>query len=69
MKCPVCGQAKLVAAVRDQPYTYKSETTIITQVSGDYCPACDESVLSPDESRRVMDLMLAFNKKVNRPKM
>lgn len=69
MKCPVCGQAKLVADVRDQPYTYKSETIIITQVSGDYCPACNESVLSQDESRRVMDLMLAFNKEVNRLKI
>jgi HTH-type transcriptional regulator/antitoxin MqsA len=34
-------------------------------VLGDFCPQCDEYVLGAEESRRVMDLMLAFNKQVN----
>ena len=65
MKCPTCGAAKLVHDTRDVPYTYKGETTILPQVTGDFCPACDESVLDATESRRTMDLMLAFNKQVN----
>lgn len=65
MKCPSCGAAKLVHDTRDQTYTYKGETTVLPQVTGDFCPACDESILDAVESRRTMNLMLAFNKQVN----
>ncbi|EQD51194.1 transcriptional regulator, XRE family, partial [mine drainage metagenome] len=65
MKCPICGAAKLVHDTRDVPYTYKGESTVLTQVTGDFCPACDESILDAAESRRTMSLMLAFNKQVN----
>jgi HTH-type transcriptional regulator/antitoxin MqsA len=46
-------------------YTYKGESTVLRQVTGEFCPACDESVLDAAESRRTMNLMLAFNKEVN----
>jgi len=65
MKCENCGASALVHDVRDVPNTYKGETTILQQVEGDICSVCDESVLGPQESRRTMDLMLAFNKQVN----
>ncbi len=65
MKCPSCGKAELVRDTRDMPYTYKGETTVLPQVAGDFCPACDESILDAAESKRTMDLMLAFNKQVN----
>ena len=65
MKCPNCGKAKLVHDTRDVNYTYKGESTVLPDVTGDFCPACDEYVLSDAESRRTMDLMLAFNKQVN----
>lgn len=65
MKCPSCGTGKLVHDTRDLPYTYKGEPTILPQVTGDFCPACDESILNAAESRRTMKLMLAFNKQVN----
>lgn len=65
MKCPICGGAELIADVRDHLYTYKSETTIIHHVEGDYCSACNESILNANESRRVMALQLAFNKEIN----
>jgi len=65
MKCPICGAAKLVHDTRDMPYTYKGESTVLPQVTGDFCPACDESILDAAESRRTMNLMLAFNKQVN----
>lgn len=64
MKCPVCSEAELVHDARDAPYIYKSKTTILAGVTGEFCPACNESVLDANESRRVSDLMLDFNKEV-----
>jgi HTH-type transcriptional regulator/antitoxin MqsA len=65
MKCPSCGAAKLVHDTRDLTYTYKGESTILPGVTGDFCPACDESILDASESRRTMELMSAFSKEVN----
>jgi HTH-type transcriptional regulator/antitoxin MqsA len=65
MKCPVCGAAELIHDTRDLPYTYKGETTIIAAVTGDFCPACAESILNAAESNRVMREMRAFSKQVN----
>jgi HTH-type transcriptional regulator/antitoxin MqsA len=65
MKCPSCAAAELIHDTRDITYTYKGETTQIPDVTGDFCPACDESVLAAEESRRTMQAMLAFNKQVN----
>jgi len=65
MKCPVCGAAKLVHDTRDLPYTYKGETTLIPAVTGDFCPACAESLLDAAESDRVMKEMREFSKQVN----
>lgn len=43
MICPTYGAAELVHDVRDVPYTYKGETTVIpAAVAGDFCPACVE---------------------------
>jgi HTH-type transcriptional regulator/antitoxin MqsA len=65
MKCPVCGAAELIHDTRDMPYTYKGETTLIQAVTGDYCPACAESLLDLDETDRVMKEMREFSKQVN----
>lgn len=65
MKCPICGTANLIHDTRDLPYVYKGESTVLPHVSGQFCPACDESILDAAESRRTMALMLAFNKQVN----
>lgn len=65
MKCLSCGAAELIHDTRDLPYIYKGEATVLPDVTGDFCPACDESILDADESRRTMNLMLEFNKRVN----
>ena len=65
MKCPVCGAAELVHDIRDLPYTYKGESTVIPAVTADFCPACDESITDMAETERVMREMQAFNKQVN----
>ena len=65
MKCPICGAAELIHDTRDLPYTYKGETTVIAAVTGDFCPACAESILDTDESHRVMREMRVFSRQVN----
>lgn len=65
MKCPECGSLRLVRDVRNIEHTYKSETTTIGEVSGDFCEACGAVVLDVAESERVSALMLAFNREVN----
>ena len=65
MKCPSCGAAELRHDTRDVTYSYKGESTVLPQVTGDYCPACDESILDAEESRRTMSLMAEFNKQIN----
>lgn len=65
MKCPVCAGAQLACAAHDMPYTYKGEATVIADVQGEYCPACGEGILDMAETKRVNDLMLAFNREVN----
>ena len=64
-KCPVCGAAELIHDTRDLPYTYKGETTSIPAVTGDFCPACGESIHDKEDSERVMREMQAFSRQVN----
>lgn len=65
MKCPTCAKANMVHDSRDMPYTYKGESTVISAVTGDFCPACGEVILDAGESMRTSALMLEFNKQVN----
>jgi HTH-type transcriptional regulator/antitoxin MqsA len=65
MKCPACGAGELIRDTRDLPYAYKGETTVIPAVTGDFCPACAESILDAAESDRVMKEMREFSKQVN----
>ena len=64
MKCPVCGAAELIHDTRDIPYSYKGKTTMLT-TTGDFCPACGESIHDMEDSERVMREMQAFSKQVN----
>ena len=65
MNCPICAQGELIRETRDVPYTYKGVTTVMPAVTGDYCPACGESIHEYDESQRISVLMLAFNREIN----
>jgi len=65
MKCLTCGDADMVHDTRDLEYTYKGETTVIPAITGDYCPACGDSIHDKKESTRFNGLMLEFNKQVN----
>jgi HTH-type transcriptional regulator/antitoxin MqsA len=65
MKCPICASAELIHDTRDIPHIYKGETTVIQNVTGDFCAACGESILEAAEARRVSRLMREFRKQVN----
>lgn len=65
MKCPSCGAAELIHDTRDETYTYKGVRTIIPAVTGDFCPACDESIHDGTETERVMKEMAAIQRQVN----
>jgi HTH-type transcriptional regulator / antitoxin MqsA len=65
MKCPACGAAELVHDTRDITHTYKGEVTALHSVTAQFCPACGESVLSAQESRRASQLMRDFRQQVN----
>lgn len=64
MKCPECGGAELVNELRDVPYTYRGESTVIRGVRGDWCPRCGEGVM-PMGDDSLGEAMLAFNREVN----
>lgn len=65
MKCPQCGGAELVSTVRDMPYVYKGEHTVIAGVAGDLCPACGEMVLGNAAADHVGEAVATFIKQVN----
>jgi HTH-type transcriptional regulator/antitoxin MqsA len=64
MRCPICGAAELIHDTRDIPFTYKGETTIL-KTTGEFCPACGESIHDMEDSERVMSEMRAFSRQVN----
>lgn len=65
MKCPCCGAAELIHDTRDQTYTYKGESTVISDITGDFCPACAEVVLDRQQGDRYSAALGAFQKQVN----
>ena len=65
MKCLSCEAAKLIHDMRDTPYTYKGVLTTVPAVTGDFCPACNEVVLTREHGDRFSELIGAFQKQVN----
>lgn len=65
MKCPCCGAAELINDTRDIPYTYKGATTTIPAVTGDFCPSCDEVVLTREHGNRYSELIGMFQRQIN----
>lgn len=70
MKCPPCAGAELVRITRDMPYAYNGESTLIPDVTGDFCPSCGEAILDAVESARIGKVMLDqhFGRSLDRTK-
>ncbi len=65
MKCPSCGATELIHDTRDVCFTYKGETTSISEVTGDYCPACGEIILDRVQGDRYSELIGLFRQEIN----
>jgi len=65
MKYPVCGAAELTHDTRGLPHSYKGEATVVAAVTGEFCPACAESIVDGVESARIMREMRTFSREVN----
>lgn len=65
MKCPCCGGADLIPDTRAMTYTYKGETTTIQDVTGDFCPACDEVILNRLHGDKYSAAIGKFQRQVN----
>ena len=65
MQCPFCAQAKLIHDTSNVPYTYKGESTTISNITGDFCPACADAIFEPAEARKFGKLVSKFIQQVN----
>ena len=63
MKCPCCGAAELIHDTRDLPFVYKGESTVIPEVTGDFCPACGEVVLNREHGDRYSEAVGQFQRR------
>ena len=63
MKCPECGGAELVPGVRTRRFRYRGRE-LTYEMRGDFCPLCDEGVLSNEESDRLDAVYTAFRQSV-----
>ena len=70
MRCLSCSSPDnhLVHDTRDLPYSFHGQSTVIPDVTGDYCPVCGEGVFALSEGARTSALMRAFNRQVNAAK-
>lgn len=64
MKCPVCGGATLILTTKDVQYIYKGQKTIIKDVTGEHCSACDEVLLDREHGDQYAMLIGAFQQDV-----
>ena len=64
MKCPECGGAELIPGVRTRTFRYRGRE-LTYEMRGDFCPLCDEGVLSNEESDRLDAVYAAFRSEVN----
>lgn len=64
-QCLSCSNAELVHDNRDITHSYKGKSTVIHNVTGDFCPICGEVIFDKNESQRVSSAMLQFNQQVN----
>ena len=64
-KCPVCGGGYLHHETRNLPYEYKGHSTVLRDISGEFCDACEEIIFTPEESNAFSVAANAFRTEVN----
>ncbi|WP_244968132.1 type II toxin-antitoxin system MqsA family antitoxin [Pseudomonas sediminis] len=46
------------------PFAYREQTTVITEVEADWCNACGEALIGPEQGERVMTAIKRFRQQV-----
>ncbi len=64
MNCPLCGNAVLTTAVREEQYEYRSRSITIA-VAGDYCAACGEGIHTADQTEAYLATVKQFRTEVD----
>jgi len=67
MKCPSCG-AELILSTRDVPFSYKGKTIVVPALTGKFCDACGNSILSKDDQDRYAAEAVRFKRAVDSDK-
>lgn len=67
MKCPACGDAQLIHETRDIPYTCQGHAIVIPRITGDFCPACGESLLDLENASRLGEAVTRLETQIQRP--
>ncbi|MEL7631735.1 type II TA system antitoxin MqsA family protein [Pectobacterium aroidearum] len=60
MKCPQCGGAELVKGLKNVPYTWQGNDTVLKDIMGLHCPDCGEVVLNKEESAALRVKIVEF---------
>jgi len=64
-ECLNCEKKEMVHTVRDVPYEYKGNNTIISDIKGWHCLNCGEVEFNPGEGVRFADIIKQFAEKID----
>jgi len=60
MKCPACGNSKMVTKIQDEILTYGGQSVTLHLMRGDFCPACGEGIWDEESYRRYTETQAAI---------
>ena len=64
-ECLNCEKKEMVHTVRDVPYEYKGNKTVISDIKGWHCLKCGEVEFNPGEGVRFADIIKQFAEKID----
>lgn len=64
--CLNCEKGEMVHGVRDVPYEYRGQQTIISKVSGWHCSVCEEIEFDKGEGTRFSEEIRKFSDEVDK---
>lgn len=67
MQCPICGSAELISDIKNIEYTYKGHSTVLENISGDFCQACDEIIMDQQQGDHYIQQINFFQQNINIP--
>jgi HTH-type transcriptional regulator/antitoxin MqsA len=62
---PNLWRGQLVHATQDVSHINKRQTTTVLKVTADFCPACNEAIMSMDEAEKYSKFIGEIKEQVN----